>query len=80
MKNPGLNSLVLILIIVTLVILSSITLINEFEEEKVEAVKEITGKMHSFEVSSGDFNKHYPTKKNTKRYNDKLFEYLGITP
>ena len=77
MKNPGLNTLVLILIIITLVLLSSLTLIDKFEEkEKVKAVKEITGKMQSFEVYHGTPNVYYPTKKNTKRYDEKLFNYL----
>ena len=78
MKNPELNTSVLILIIITLVLLSSITLINGFEtEEKADVLNAVTGEMQSFEVYHEISNIHYPTKKNTKRYDDKLFEYLG---
>ena len=77
MKNPELSTGVLILIIITLVLLSSITLINGFEtEEKVDVLNAVTGEMQSFEVYHEISNIHYPTKKNTKRYDDKLFEYL----
>ncbi len=77
MKNPELSTGVLILIIITLVLLSSITLINGFEtEEKVDVLNAVAGEMQSFEVYHEISNIHYPTKKNTKRYDDKLFEYL----
>ncbi len=77
MKNPELSTGVLILIIITLVLLSSITLINGFEtEEKVDVLNAVTGEMQSFEVYHEISNIYYPTKKNTKRYDDKLFEYL----
>ena len=77
MKNPELSTGVLILIIITLVLLSSITLINGFEtEEKVDVLNAVTGEMQSFEVYHEISNIHYSTKKNTKRYDDKLFEYL----
>ena len=77
MKNPELSTGVLILIIITLVLLSSITLIDGFEtEEKVDVLNAVTGEMQSFEVYHEISNIHYPTKKNTKRYDDKLFEYL----
>ena len=77
MKNPELSTGVLILIIITLVLLSSITLIDGFEtEEKVDVLNAVTGEMQSFEVYHEISNIYYPTKKNTKRYDDKLFEYL----
>jgi len=77
MKNPELSTGVLILIIITLVLLSSIILIDGFEtEEKVDVLNAVTGEMQSFEVYHEISNIHYPTKKNTKRYDDKLFEYL----
>ena len=77
MKNPELNTSGLILIIITLVLLSSIILIDGFEtEEKVDVLNAVTGEMQSFEVYHEISNIYYPTKKNTKRYDDKLFEYL----
>ena len=77
MKNPELSTGVLILIIITLVLLSSIILIDGFEtEEKVDVLNAVTGEMQSFEVYHEISNIYYPTKKNTKRYDDKLFEYL----
>ena len=77
MKNPELSTGVLILIIITLVLLSSIILIDGFEtEEKVDVLNAVTGEMQSFEVYHEISNIHYSTKKNTKRYDDKLFEYL----
>jgi hypothetical protein len=77
MKNPGLNTLVLILIVITLVLLSSITLIDEFEtEETVDVSNDVSGEMQSFVIYPETSYTHYPTKKNTERYNDKLFNYL----
>ena len=77
MKNPELNTLVLILIILTLVLLSSITLIDEFEAEKtVDVSNDAAGEIQSFVIYPETSDAHYPTKKNTKRYNDKLFNYL----
>ena len=77
MKDPRLNTLVLILIIFTLVLLSSLTVINEFETvENVDVVNEATGEMQSFEVYHESPNNFDPTKKTTERYDEKLLEYL----
>jgi len=72
-----LNTTFVILAVITLILFTFYNIINftEVKEEVVE-VKEITGSMQSFEVFHESFNNYYPTKKYTKRYNEKLFDYL----
>ena len=66
------------LFVIMIVFLTAIILINIFEKEesKVGGLKDITGVMHSFEVSHEEHNFHYPTKRVSERYDDKYFEYL----
>jgi|TARA_B100001964_G_C14125467_1_gene550334 hypothetical protein len=78
MKNSGLNTLVLILIIITLVLLSTIVLIDSFEKERKHyGNSKITGKMYKVGINHyGTGDNHYKHVKTTKRYDDKLFDHL----
>jgi len=78
MKTKILSIFFVILIIIILILVAALFVINESETEKNKSsgFKEITGSMQSFEVFHESSNNYYPTKKYTKRYNEKLFDYL----
>ena len=72
-----LNTTFVILLVITLILFTFYYIIIPTEtEEEFGGFKEITGMMQSFEVFHESPDIYYPTKKNTKRYNDKLFDYL----
>ena len=78
METKILNILFIVLIIIIFILLMTRILIGAFEKEEsdVGGLKDITGAMESFEVSHDETDFYYPTKKNTERYDDRLFEYL----
>ena len=72
-----LNTTFVILLAITLILFTFQYIINFAETEEDFSVHvKVTGAMQSFEVSHDETNFYHPTKKNTKRYNDKLFDYL----
>jgi len=72
-----LNATFVILLVITLILFTFYYIINSVEtEEDFGGLVEVTGAMQSFEVSHDKTNFYHPTKKNTKRYDDKLFDYL----
>lgn len=67
----------MILLVFTLVLFTFYFIINSSEiEQNVMVSTGVIGTMEKFEVSHEVSNFYIPTKKNTKRYDDKLFEYL----
>lgn len=74
--KPIHNTIVLILIIITLVLASSLIVINKLEVKKEFSGNDAAIDMQSFEVSEDKDRYYEPTKKNTQRYDDKLFAYL----
>jgi len=77
MGNTILNTLFVILLVITLILFSFNYIINSIEtEEEFGGFDEITGAVQIYEVSQDTSNFYYPTRKNTERYNDKLFDYL----
>ena len=79
MENTRLNIVFIVLLVVTLVLFTFYYILDS-EEIKVNdhniELTEITGKMQSFEVYHGKTNFYQLTKKVSKRYDDKYFEYL----
>ena len=71
-----LDTLFIILLSITLALFTVYYFVDSVEIEEYFEVSEVTGAMQSFEVSHHKFYFHHPTKKNTKRYDDKLFDYL----
>ena len=72
-----LNTTFVILLVITLILFTFYYIINSIEiEEDFGGIVEVTGAMQSYEVSHDSINFYHPTKKNTKRYDDKLFDYL----
>ena len=72
-----LNTTFVILLVITLILFTFYYIINSTEtKEDFGGLVEVTGAMQSFEVSHDETNFYHPTKKNTKRYDDKLFDYL----
>ena len=72
-----LNTTFVILLAITLILFTFYYIINSTEtEEDFGRLVEVTGAMQSFEVSHDETNFYHPTKKNTERYNEKLFDYL----
>jgi len=72
-----LNTTFVILLVITLILFTFYYIISSTEtKEEVVRFKEITGAVQSYEVSHDSINFYQPTKKNTKRYDDKLFDYL----
>jgi len=73
-----LNTTFIILLAITLILFTFYYIINskEIGVNDYDGLIEITGEMQSFEVYHETSNIYYPTKKNTKRYDEKLLEYL----
>ena len=72
-----LNTTFVILLVITLILFTFYHIISSAEtEEEFGGFKKITGAVQTYEVSHDSTNFYHPTKKNTKRYNDKLFAYL----
>tara|TARA_B100001964_G_C13739155_1_gene382283 strand:- start:79 stop:429 length:351 start_codon:yes stop_codon:yes gene_type:complete len=78
MKNIRLNTIFIILLAITLILFTINYIISPIgmEVNDYSGSTENTGSMQSFEVFHEFPEVYYPTKKNTKRYNDKLFGYL----
>jgi hypothetical protein len=78
MKTKVLNNLFIALIVIMVILLIILVLVNIFEKEESKAgnLPDITGAMHSFEVSHGESNFCHPTKEVSERYDEKYFEYL----
>jgi len=77
MGNIILNTLFVILLVLTLVLFTIYYLIDSVEtEEKIVSSNEITGAMKTYEVSHYKGKFLHPTKKYTKRYDEKLIDYL----
>ena len=67
----------MILLVITLVLFTLYFMIDSVEIDlNNDEIIKITGTMQSFEVFHESSNNYYPTKKYTKRYNEKLFDYL----
>ena len=67
----------MIFLVITLVLFTLYYMIDSVEIDfDNDGINEITGAMQSFEVFHESPNIYYPTKKNTERYDEKLFEYL----
>ena len=77
MRSIVLNTLFIILLIVTLVLLTAYYILNSAEnEQEFGGFEEITGKVQRFEIPGDEIILEGPAKKTTERYDDKLFEYL----
>jgi len=77
MRNTILNPLFIILIVTTLVLFTLYYMIDTPEtKENIVGFNEITGAMKTYEISPNIEKFYHPTKKYTKRYNEKLFDYL----
>ena len=77
MGGIRLNTTLVILLIIALILFIVYYVIVSFETEEPDygGLKEITGKAQSFEVFHGEPDFYYPTKRNTERYDDKLYSY-----
>ena len=80
MENIRLNTTFIVLLAITLVLFTIYFILFSIQAEVKDygGLKEITGKVQSFEVSHGeaDFYHFYqPAKRNTERYDDKLYGY-----
>jgi len=77
MANILLNTIFMIFLVITIVLFTLYYMIDSVEIDfDNDGINEFTGSMQSFEVSHKSYNFYYPTKKNTERYDDKLFAYL----
>jgi uncharacterized protein YpmS len=77
MRTTGLNTLFVVLLVVTLILFTAYYVFDSVETQETDygGLKEITGKAQSFEVTHGESNFYHLTKKNTERYDDKLYGY-----
>jgi hypothetical protein len=77
MKSTSLNALFVVLLLITLILFNfNFTLESVESEKNILESNMVTGEMQTFEVSSWNIHNYDPTKKNTRRYNEKLFAYL----
>ena len=78
MGDIRLNTAFMALLVITLILFTVYYIIVSLETEEKDygGLKEITGKVQSFEVSHGETGFDEPTKKGPERYDDKLFAYL----
>ena len=78
MGDIRLNTAFAVLLVVTLIlfIIYYLMVSIEIEEKDYGGLKEITGKVQSFEVSHGETNFYQYDRKNAERYDEKLFAYL----
>ena len=77
MGSMRLNTTFVVLLVITLILFTIYYIIFSIETEERDygGLKEITGKVQSFEVSHGKTSFDEPTKKGSERYDDKLFAY-----
>lgn len=68
----------MVLLVITLILFTVYytVVFLETEEKDYGGLKEITGKVQSFEVFHGETNFYQYNTKNAERYDDKLFAYL----
>ena len=73
-----LNTTFIVLLVITLILFTIYYILVSIETEEMDygGLKEITGKVQSFEVFHGKTGFDEPTKKGAERYDDKLFAYL----
>ena len=78
MGGIRLNTAFVVLLVATLILFTIYYIIISIETEERDygGLKEITGKVQSFEVSHGKTGFDEPTKKVSERYDEKLFAYL----
>ena len=78
MENMRLNTAFVVLLVIALILFTVYYTIFSIETEEKDygGLKEITGKVQSFEVSHGETGFDEPTKKGSERYDDKLFSYI----
>ena len=78
MGDMRLNTTFIILLVIALILFTAYYIIVSLETEEKDygGLKEITGKVQSFEVSHGETNFYKYNRKNAERYDDKLFAYL----
>ncbi|MCH8004027.1 MAG: hypothetical protein IH934_05345 [Nanoarchaeota archaeon] len=77
MRNILLNTIFMIFLLITLVLFTLYNMIDTPEtKENIGGFNEITGAMKTYEISHHIGKFYQPTKKYTKRYDEKLFEYL----
>jgi len=78
MGDIRLNTTFIVLLVITLILFTLYYIIFSIETEEKDygGLKEITGKVQSFEVSHDETNSYQYNRKNAERYDDKLFAYL----
>ncbi|MEK6876454.1 MAG: hypothetical protein AABX63_03520 [Nanoarchaeota archaeon] len=77
MDNIRLNTTFVVVLVVTLILFTIYYIIFSIETEERDygGLKEITGKVQSFEVSNNVVNSYQYSRKNAERYDNKLFAY-----
>ncbi len=78
MGDIRLNTTFVVLLVTTLILFTIYYIIVSLETEERDygGLKEITGKVQSFEVFHGETNFYIPTKRVSEKYDDKYFDYL----
>jgi len=78
MRDIKLNTAFVVLLVIILILFTIYYIIFSIETEEKDygGLKEITGKVQSFEVSHGETGLDEPTKKGPERYDNKLLDYL----
>ena len=78
MGDIRLDTAFVVLLVTTLILFTVyyVLVSLETEEKDYGGLKEITGKVQSFEVSHLEANFYQPTKRVSERYDDKYFDYL----
>ena len=77
MKNTSLNTLFVVLLVITLILFAfNFTLDSIETEENIQKVNELTGAVITYEITPHDRRYYHPTKKYTERYDEKLIDYL----
>jgi|TARA_Y100000031_G_scaffold26962_2_gene29011 hypothetical protein len=78
MENIRLNKAFVMLLVITLILFTIYYIVITIETRAKDygGLKEITGKVQSFEVSHGGVNFHQYNRKNAEKYDDRLFDYL----
>ena len=78
MGDIRLNTIFVVLLVITLILFTVYYIIFSIETEEKDYgnFEKITGKVQSFEVSNGETDFYDYNRKNPERYDDKLFDYL----
>ncbi len=78
MEDIRLNATFVVLLVITLILFTIYYIIFSIETEEKDygGLKEITGKVQSFEVFHEETNFYQYNRKNAERYDNKLFAYL----